>query len=448
MNAVMPATAGSPNSAVALYPRASYPLAGDASGPLPLVRWMFYLFVFSVPLLHTIDVGEDARLPKLIGYLFLFATLLQPRVCFRQFPGALWCFVAYTGVYALLGAFQQSILQQEIYERLFTLIQLLVMSWVAFNLFCYDRVAKEALLALIASCVLLAILQVSGLGATGYGAGRYTASTRVSALGQNANELACTLSLALIALLGLVYSSGRRALPLRHLAWPCLILLGLAVVLTGSRGGVVALAGGLMVFMLLEGTLQARVRNWSIGFLVLGFVVLISAQYETARERWSATLGGGTLAHREHLFPAAWEMFLESPIVGWGPVQNIHELGWRVRYVGWANPDQSWRDTHNLFLWVLIQAGLLGAIPFFAGVGLWIRAAWKARQGPQGILPLAMTATFLIADLSGNWVHSKLHWLVMAYALASASPLVLRRLQISGWQPTSPRARQSLAPSS
>ena len=67
MNAVMPATAGSPNSAVAVYPQASYPLTVDASAPLPLVRWMFYLFMFSVPLLHTIDVGEDTRLPKLIG---------------------------------------------------------------------------------------------------------------------------------------------------------------------------------------------------------------------------------------------------------------------------------------------------------------------------------------------------------------------------------------------
>jgi len=305
-------------------------------------------------------------------------------------------------------------------------MQLLVMTWVAFNLFRYDRVAKGALLALIASCIVLAVLQVSGLGATSYGAGRYAVSARVSALGQNANELACTLSLALIALLGLAYGSARRALPLRPLAWPCLVLLGLVVVLTGSRGGLVALLGGLLIFMLFGTTIQARIRNCLIGSFVIGVAILVCLQIEAARIRWEETFTSGDTAHRNQLFSAAWEMFEESPIIGWGPVQNMYELGWRVHYAGWVVEDQPWRDTHNLVLWILTQTGLFGAIPFFAGIWFCLGAAWKARQGDQGVFPLAMLVTLLIANQSGNWIHSKLQWLILAYILASGTSLVIK----------------------
>src|SRR5260370_15771279 len=80
----------------------------DVEAPAPIVRWTFYVFVFSVPLLHTVLVGEDTRLSKVMGGFLLLAALLQPRICFRWFPAALWCFAAYTGVFAVLGAFQKA----------------------------------------------------------------------------------------------------------------------------------------------------------------------------------------------------------------------------------------------------------------------------------------------------------------------------------------------------
>src|SRR5260370_25120789 len=132
----------------------------ETDRPMPIVRWMFYAFIFSVPLLHTIDVGEDTRLPKIVGYLFVLAALLQPQICFRRFHVALWCFASYIGVYALLGAFQPVVFQDEILERLFSLIQLLVMAWIAYNLMGNAGVARGALIALVASGVMIAVLQV------------------------------------------------------------------------------------------------------------------------------------------------------------------------------------------------------------------------------------------------------------------------------------------------
>ena len=65
------------------------------------------------------------------------------------------------------------------------------------------------------------------------------------------------------------------------------------------------------------------------------------------------------------------------------------------------------------------HAGLLGAIPFFAGVCLCLWAAWRARQSTWGVLPLALIMTLLVANMSGNWIHWKLTWLILAFCLAS-----------------------------
>src|SRR5260370_24700736 len=122
----------------------------ETDRPMPIVRWMFYAFIFSVPMLHTIDVGEDTRLPKIVGYFFVLAAILQPQICFRRFHVALWCFAGYIAVYALLGAFQPAVFRDEVFERLFSLIQLLVIAWIYCSLMGSRGAGTCALIAVAA----------------------------------------------------------------------------------------------------------------------------------------------------------------------------------------------------------------------------------------------------------------------------------------------------------
>jgi O-antigen ligase len=78
-------------------------------------------------------------------------------------------------------------------------------------------------------------------------------------------------------------------------------------------------------------------------------------------------------------------------------------------------------DTHNMFLGALTSTGLFGTVPLFIIVILCMLAAWRARRGSQGALPLVMVVTVILINMSGNWIASKLDWLMMAYVLASAS---------------------------
>jgi O-antigen ligase len=79
------------------------------------------------------------------------------------------------------------------------------------------------------------------------------------------------------------------------------------------------------------------------------------------------------------------------------------------------------RDTHNLGLELMTSTGLVGTIPFLIGMGLCVLAAWRARRGEQGVLPMAMIALVLVGNLSGNFLVFKLYWVMLAFAVASAA---------------------------
>jgi len=79
-------------------------------------------------------------------------------------------------------------------------------------------------------------------------------------------------------------------------------------------------------------------------------------------------------------------------------------------------------------LHVLTTTGLLDAVPFFGGILLALRAAWRGRRGPLGVLPLAL----LVALLAGNMpatIVLKLQWVALALGFASSSLLVVPSLR-------------------
>jgi hypothetical protein len=74
-----------------------------------------------------------------------------------------------------------------------------------------------------------------------------------------------------------------------------------------------------------------------------------------------------------------------------------------------------------VYLWLLIEAGLLGAFPFFVGLWLCCGSVWHARKSTHGSLPLALLFFLLAINLKGTYLYYKIFWIVLAYALASGS---------------------------
>ncbi len=396
------------------------PAAAAPSAIMPAVRWVFYAFVFSLPF-ETVNSGF-LEPPTILGALLVMTTLLQPGIFLRWPPRAFWCFFAYLYFSIAIAPLEPAIYRDEVIGKIFLLSQLTILSWIAFSLMRDEGVARTALLTLVVACGLLSLLQVLGVAAQATDIGAQ--AERVTAFGFHPNNLARILTLGVLAAVGLAYAHTKPIFRPRFLVWPLVVLVGIALVQTGSRGALLALGAGLMCFVLTGRSFLTKVRNVTGVLLVMGFFVWAGFQFEGTRIRFEKTLEDGDLARREQIYPISWEMFQERPLLGWGAIESTYELGGRLGHI-----DEDTKNPHNLILYGLVSTGILGAIPLFLGTGLAVWAAWKSRRGPHGVLPLALITAVLVANMSGLWLFNKLHWLVMAYAVASLhypSPAALR----------------------
>jgi len=376
--------------------------------PWLLVHLAFTGFVASIPF-EGLTIGV-ASLPRLFGWLFFALSLIQPDVCFRRPPPAVRFFGVFAAYFLLRAVLAGPVDRGTLIVRFALMMQLFVVLWAGSNLLRYRWLFLRTMKAFVVSAVLLAGFQFMGVTTAASAAGRE------SAFNEDPNNLGAVLSVGLVAAVGLGYGTRKASKADRWLAWIAFGAISLAVVRTASRGALVALAAGIGVLVLREGTAWVRFRNLLIVGVGLVTLVLLSTTSELARRRWELTLERGSLAGRERIYPEAFKMFLDRPLVGWGFGVNDVVLGARL---GQFIP----RDTHTTYLWVLTEDGLAGSIPYFIGLYLAAMSAWKARRLPVGMVPFALMATVLVVNLSLTWQYRKLYWLILAIALASSRPI-------------------------
>ena len=112
----------------------------------------------------------------MIGFILVAVTITvallgKHRLRLEVPPKAFWCFMVYLGVYVVLGvniivnSGPDAGLQAPVIQGIKTLIQLLFVFWISYNLMQYERIIKGTLLTLAVSCIAVAVLQ--SLGMTG-----------------------------------------------------------------------------------------------------------------------------------------------------------------------------------------------------------------------------------------------------------------------------------------
>jgi len=378
----------------------------------PVVRWALYAYVCSIPF-EMPQRSIPIEIPTLVGSVFLLATLLDRRAAYGRFPAPLTAFTSYLWVFvasALVNLASHELLVGKFFLEM---LQALLLFWTAANLMTDEPVRIGALRALALACGLRATLQVVGLASTERAL--WTGGYRVTALGQNANLSALILTAGLLAALALPSQRDSRSRWPVALRWPLVALIGVAVVQTGSRGGLLALAAGVMTFLLSGPTLWARLRNAAAALVVLGLLGFAAYRSEAMRNRFFDVVQTGQLAGRERIYPALAVMVRERPVLGWGPVENQYELQRRLQDPGYVK-----RDAHNLVLELLTTTGVAGTIPFLIGLGLCVHGAWRARRTTRGVLPFAMLLAILTGTMSGTWIASKILWLVLAHGEAAS----------------------------
>lgn len=215
------------------------------------------------------------------------------------------------------------------------------------------------------------------------------------------NDLCLALNVAFLAALYFFFDPEARG---GQLLWLSLAaLFGFGIVLTQSRGGMLALMGGLVVF--------GRVRfGWArtlpFAAAVLPVLALVLAQRSTA-----ITLTEDTAQDRLQLWSMALTMFREQPVFGVGAGQYEEQVGWVA---------------HNSFVHNFTELGIIGGALF---LGAFVAAWWplyRASLEPEPLADeraerlkayvLAMLTSYAVGILTLSRMYVPMTYLVLGLA--------------------------------
>jgi len=385
------------------------------------VRWPFLLFVSAIPF-ESLYVAPSLSVARVVGvfffgcYLLFYGPLLGKKSWPRPHP-AVWWFLGYLAVYSMSALFIDPQFTGEILVFVVTYLQLVVFLWITPDLLKNRKMGESVLLAYTMSAAYLALGTLFGLPGIEVQTGL---DGRISAIGQNANSLAGMMALAILIIISLCIRKSFKHFLSRILLSALILPLLLAIVKTGSRGGTLVVLSGFLVYLLPYRRSKRAVAVMILTICGIGVLLYLIATEPLMTKRWQRAQEGD-LATRQSTIPAALEMSIERPLFGWHPVEFRYELGTRVGQGGEI------ADPHNLLASLLAEVGIAGTIPFCIGLWLCFLAAWTARRGDLGLMPLSLMVGVLIMHQSGPNVTWKPFWLVMGLTLAAASTAVMKR---------------------
>jgi O-antigen ligase len=251
-------------------------------------------------------------------------------------------------------------------------------------------------------------------------------SGRYSGLNFNPGDLAFILALAIPISLYLAVQERKKIL-----VWvdgAATVLAFCAIVLTASRGSLIACTPTLLMFPFLFPTLR-----WGRNLVVLVFLALagIGSWLFMPESSWSrlSTIGSeitsGTLNERTMIWQVGWQVFGKAPFQGVGAGAYApaveHTLGLASDAGGTESGDQVGRlVAHNTFFSILVEQGAIGFTLFFVLLLTLMLSAWKLPR-VERIFWLCILLTWAIGASDLTWEQRKPTWVIFGLLIAVAA---------------------------
>jgi O-antigen ligase len=251
------------------------------------------------------------------------------------------------------------------------------------------------------------------------------AGMRIGTARGNGNMLGPPMALACIGIIGWFFTRPKQSVGAGLVALLCLAVAVPPLIGSGSRGAIVAVAGGVS-FLLFIGVSAGKSLSRAplalagiLMVLVFGWQRLgLEEQWQQMKERQiqqEENTGSGLLAGRTLEWSAAWGGILNSPIIGGGTVE-------KESYFGFENLWQS----HSTYL----DAGLVGGFPgmiFFCWLVLKpMLELWRRRYEPVIGWLLAVYLVSIISVGSTSAMQVKDFWMLWGIASVCFLPAVAR----------------------
>jgi len=302
--------------------------------------------------------------------------------------------------------------------RVLTYLQLLLLAWLIWLLVDNETRVRGLLQSYILGVGVCAIGTITNLmSGHGYSAledvdGEIRHSDRYTATGLNPNDLGLMLALS-IPMTFYLLVRRKQSPALSLLRWIQFVLCVAAVLLTGSRGGLLATLAALVAFPLTYRYLP----RWQKGIAIAACVGAVACGvFLVPPDTWQrffnlgTEISKGTMTHRTQIWVASVDVFRDHPILGVGSAAHPMAI------VGiLARP----LVAHNTFLSVLVELGIPGELLLVGLLGAAFYCAWRMR-GLERILWVVSLATWCVGVCGGTWEYRKTTWFLISLLVAHA----------------------------
>lgn len=233
---------------------------------------------------------------------------------------------------------------------------------------------------------------------------------RNTALGIDPNFAASYLILGFIISIYIILKAIPSSKILKYIAVISVLPFLLAIIKTGSRGGLVALFLGVISIAFSSTTRKQVIYSLLFIVLIFGVGAYMVINDKSFMMRILFSVNEGDSAGRDWIWSKAWELTQSLPLFGFGFKGYMFELGYVT-----GHPT---RATHNTFLAMLLSTGWMGLLVFVSFYLYISKIVWKYRTLPYGNF---LFSAFIICTLSAQSINleiTKWFWIILALVLS------------------------------
>jgi probable O-glycosylation ligase (exosortase A-associated) len=256
----------------------------------------------------------------------------------------------------------------------------------------------------------------------------------LTSAGGDPNSLAASMDIALPFVLVLVRRA--RTLWLKGVLVMFAFFMAYAVILSGSRGGLLGLLGGLFFLWL---TSKQKVLYGAVAAVaIFAAVSFMPKQYIERYSTIASYAEGEEVDESSRLrlegWKAGWEMFLDHPILGVG----ANTFGWA--HAEYYSPEfqRNSLKAHSMYFQIIAELGFVGVVSFVGLLFLVIRYNIRIQRRLRGTgeegewyigVSRATVISIFVLCITAIFGHSlyRFHWLFVG-----AVTVAMHRIVISG----------------
>lgn len=361
---------------------------------------MLALLAFSIPLENVYVVGSMGTIARVLGALAFGAGLVRvaARGVLRK-PRAFHVFAILFIVWATASAFWAHDADAA-RSRIGTFAQLLILVALLWDVSSTSATRRKLESAFVLGTAVTSVTLISLSLAGVLQVERYTM------VGFNPNYMGAVLAVSIPIAWHLANEVRSRTVRILLAGHVCTAVW--AVVLTGSRGALIAVVVGVMVIPLTMHRLRlgttAILMMVALGTLAVG-IRSIPSQPVRRLATIRAEIESGSLNRRGAIWSDAKTRALDHPIMGVGAGNFSSDVHGGVR-----------NSAHNSFIAVYLELGLIGFLLFLLLIWSAARAAW--RRPRQRMFGIAILGTLLIAMVPLDAEYLKWTWFTLGLVVA------------------------------